>query len=67
MDLNDFIVDMDSYTNQMNTQLGQMDDSFDELKGGCPDKAELIQEGEETVAKLRKAYEDVARKVGVVV
>lgn len=64
-DLMDFIVDMDQYTQQMNSQLKELDQTFEELKGVCPDRAELIPEGEEIVRKLRKAYEDVARKVGV--
>ena len=64
-DLMDFIVDMEQYTQQMNSQLNELDQTFEELKGVCPDRAELMPEGEEIVRKLRKAYEDVAGKVGV--
>ena len=65
-ELMDFIVDMEQYSQEKSTQLAELDDSFEELKRVCPEKAELLQEGAETVGKLRKAYEDVAGKVGVV-
>jgi archaellum component FlaC len=63
-DLMDFIVDMEQYSLQMSQQLKELDDSFAELKGVCQEEAELLEKGEETVRKLRKAYEDVAAKVG---
>ena len=63
-DLMDFIVDMEQYSLQMSQQLKELDDSFAELKGVCQEEAELLEKGEETVRKLRKAYEDVAGKVG---
>ena len=63
-DLMDFIVDMEQYSLQMSQQLNELDDSFVELKGVCQEEAELLEKGEETVRKLRKAYEDVAGKVG---
>ena len=63
-DLMDFIVDMEQYSLQMSQQLKELDDSFTELKGVCQEEAELLEKGEETVRKLRKAYEDVAGKVG---
>ena len=62
-DLMDFIVDMEQYSLQMSQQLKELDDSFTELKGVCPEEAELLEKGEDTVRKLRKAYEDVAGKV----
>ena len=62
-DLMDFIVDMEQYSLQMSQQLKELDDSFAELKGVCQEEAELLEKGEETVRKLRKAYEDVAGKV----
>ena len=62
-DLMDFIVDMEQYSLQMSQQLKELDDSFTELKGVCLEEAELLEKGEETVRKLRKAYEDVAGKV----
>ena len=64
-DLMDFIVDMEQYTQHKNTQLRELDESFEALKGVCPEKAELLQEGADTVVNLKKAFEDVARKVGV--
>ena len=65
-DLKDFIVDMEQYTQQKNAQLKELDASFEALKEVCPEKVELLQEGADTVVNLKKAYEDVARKVGVV-
>ena len=62
-DLMDFIVDMEQYSLQMSQQLKELDDSFAELKGVCQEEADLLEKGEETVRKLRKAYEDVAGKV----
>lgn len=62
-DLMDFIVDMEQYNQEKNKLLKKMADSFEELKIVCPEKTELLQEGEEIVEKLRKAYEDVAGKV----
>ena len=63
-DLMDFIVDMEQYSLQMSQQLKELDDSFAELKGVCQEEAELLEKGEDTVRKLREAYEDVAGKVG---
>ena len=56
---------MDQFDSQKTEQLTNLDESLNDLEKVWPEE-EGLQEWQDTVERLRAAYEDIAVKVGVV-